>query len=118
MRSRVSRSLLEYVCLFFQRIELLAVPYEVPLICKVVAAALWDHENREIDGASPRGCIFSKCIPREVQAQQGETNQNTPRRIPILYVPLRIFGCLGAVLEGVHCNNLMHFVHKLMHPSR
>jgi hypothetical protein len=91
---------LEYVCLLFQRIELLAEPYEVPLICKVAAATRWDNENREIDGASPRGCIYSKCIPREVQAQQAETNQNAQQRIPILYVPLRIFGCLGAVFKG------------------
>jgi hypothetical protein len=32
-----------------------------------------------------------------------------------LYVPLRIFGCLGAVLKGADCNNPMHFHHKLMH---
>ena len=57
-----------------------------------------------------------KCIPQEVQAQQPEINQNAQQRIPILYVPLRIFGCLGAVLEGVQCNNLLHFVHKLLHP--
>jgi len=25
------------------------------------------------------------------------------------------FFCLGSRLEGVHCHNLMHFVHKLMH---
>jgi len=68
-----------------------------------VAAALWDNKNREIDGASPRGCIFSKCIPREVPTQQAETNQNAQQRIPILYVPLSIFGCLGAILEGGHC---------------
>jgi hypothetical protein len=32
-----------------------------------------------------------------------------------LYVPLRIFCCLGSRLKGAHCHNLMHFVNKLMH---
>ena len=45
---------------------------------------------RRTDGASPVGCIFSKRIPREVQAQQTETDQNAQWRIPTLYVPLRI----------------------------
>jgi hypothetical protein len=75
-----------------------------------MAAALRDSENGKIDGASPRGCIFSKCIPREVQAQQGETNQNAQQRIPTLYVPLSIFGCLGAVLRGGHCCKLLQTV--------
>jgi hypothetical protein len=81
-----------------------------------VAAALWDNKNREIDGASPRGCIFSKCIPREVQAQQAETNQNAQQRIPILYVPLTIFGCLSPVFASGRCCNLLHFVHKVLRP--
>jgi hypothetical protein len=75
MRSLAPRSLLECACPLFQRIESLAEPYEVPLICKGMAAALWDSENRKIDGASQRRCIFSNRIPREVQAQQAETNQ-------------------------------------------
>jgi hypothetical protein len=80
--------------------------------------------------AHPRGdAFFSKCIPREVPTQQAETHQKAQQRIPLLYVPLRIFGCLGAVLEGCtvticctlftncctpHANpKLMHFVNKL-----
>jgi hypothetical protein len=51
----------------------------------------------EIDAASPRGCIFAGRIPQEVQAKQSESRQNAQRRIPTLYVPLRIFGCLEAV---------------------
>jgi hypothetical protein len=41
-----------------------------------------------------------KCIPQEVLAQQPENDENARQRIPTLYVPLRIFGWLGAVLEG------------------
>ena len=44
--------------------------------------------------------FFAGRIPQEVLAQQPENNQNAQRCIPTLYVPLRIFGCLGAVLEG------------------
>ena len=44
-------------------------------------------------------------------------NKNQPTRPTTLYVPLRIFCCLGSRLEGVHCHNLMHIVHKLMHTA-
>ena len=43
------------------------------------------------------------------------SQQNQPTRQTTLYVPLRIVCCLGSRLECVHCHNLMHFVHKLMH---
>ena len=42
-------------------------------------------------------------------------NKNQPTRQTTLYVPLRIFCCLGSRLKERHCHNLMHFVHKLMH---
>jgi hypothetical protein len=36
------------------------------------------------------GCVFAKCIPQQVPAQQPETNDKCAERIPILYVPLPI----------------------------
>jgi len=76
-----------------------------------------DKENRKIAGASPVGCIFAKRIPRQLQVQQTETNENAQRRIPILYVPLSIFGCLGDPFRSCGYNNLLHFVHKLLHST-
>jgi hypothetical protein len=52
-----------------------------------------------------------------VQAQQSEANQTSQRRIPILYVPLRSFGCPGDLFPSAEYNNLLHFVHKLLHPA-
>jgi hypothetical protein len=65
---------------------------------------------------SPVGCIFAKRIPRQVQAQQPETKQQCAERIPLLYVPLSIFRCLGAPFPSAEYHNLLHFVHKLLHP--
>jgi hypothetical protein len=50
-------------------------------------------------GASPRGCILPNRIPPEVQALHRGSKRNAPRRIPILYVLLRILAYLGAVFE-------------------
>jgi hypothetical protein len=63
------------------------------------------------------GCIFTKCIPRQVQAQQPETKQQCVERIPILYVPLRDFGCLGDLFERSEYHNLLHFVRKPLHSA-
>jgi hypothetical protein len=52
-----------------------------------------------------------------VQAQQAETNKQCAERIPILYVPLSIFGCLGGLSPGAEYNNLLHFVHKPLHQA-
>jgi hypothetical protein len=52
-----------------------------------------------------------------VQAQQPETKQKCAERIPILYVPLSIVRCLGALFPSAEYHNLLHFVHKLLHPA-
>ena len=57
--------------------------------------------------------LFAKVLP----TQQAETNQNTQERIPILYVPLRNFGCLGDLFQRSEYHNLLHFVRKLLHPD-
>jgi hypothetical protein len=52
-----------------------------------------------------------------VQAQQPETKQKCAERIRILYVPLSIVRCLGALFPSAEYHNLLHFVHKLLHPA-
>lgn len=63
------------------------------------------------------GCVFARRIPQQVPAEQPETNDRCAERIPILYVPLRSFGCLGAPFPKREYHNLLHFVHKLLHPA-
>jgi hypothetical protein len=72
---------------------------------------------RQVDGASQWDAFLATCIPQEVQAPHQESKQNPPRRIPILYVPLRSFGCLRDPFPSGGYNNLLHFVHKLLHPT-
>jgi hypothetical protein len=63
------------------------------------------------------GCIFAKRIPRQAQEEKLVTNQKCADRIPLLYVPLRTFGCLVDLFERSEYHNLLHFVRKLLHPA-
>jgi hypothetical protein len=79
-----------------------------------MAEALRDNKS---GGTSPVGCVFARRIPQQVPAQQPEANDKSAERIPILYVPLSIFGCLGGLFPSVEYHNLLHFVHKLLHQA-
>jgi hypothetical protein len=49
--------------------------------------------------------------------RESTTNKSQPTRQTFLYVPLRSFGCPGDPFSSGGYNNLLHFVHKLLHPT-
>jgi hypothetical protein len=76
------------------RIGSLAEPLQVPLICKGMAEALRDNKNRSKWGRIPSGMRFCEMHPAKSASSATRNHPKRAVRIPILYVPLRSFGCL------------------------
>src|SRR5580658_11136664 len=53
----------------------------------------------------------------QLTSHQPGTRKHQAKRQTILYVPLSVFGCLGGLFRSAEYNNLLHFVHKLLHPA-
>ena len=76
-----------------------------------MAEAVWDGRNRKIEGASRTGMRCDRNASRqEPQQQEPKGTTKTQTTHPNPYVPLRVFGCLGAVFAAGECCNPMHFV--------
>src|SRR5450432_59216 len=118
MKSRASASLLEFPCRSSQKIGLLAGPCEAPLTCKGMAKAIWDGDNRKIEGAYQTGCRSTEAHPARTTTGATKRPPKHPTTHPNLMFHYRVFGCLGAVFPAGGCCNLSQTVSDARRQSK
>src|ERR1700733_12689916 len=83
---------------------------EAPLTCKEMAEAIWDEDNRQIDGASQMGCRGIEVHPTLTATGATRKHSKNPTTHPNLMFHYRCFGSLGGVFAAGGCCNLLQTV--------
>jgi hypothetical protein len=82
----------------------------MPLTYKAMAEAIWDEDNRKIDGASQTGCRGIEVHPTLTATGATRKHSKNPTTHPNLMFHYRVFGCLGGVFAAGGCCNLLQTV--------
>jgi hypothetical protein len=83
---------------------------KTPLTYKAMAEAIWDEDNRKIEGASQMGCRAIEVHPTLTATGATRKHSKTPTTHPNLMFHYRVFGCLDGVFAAGGCYNLLQSV--------
>jgi hypothetical protein len=75
-----------------------------------MAKAIWDEDNRKIDGASQMGCRGIEVHPTLTATGATRKHSKNPTTHPNLMFHYRVFGCLGGVFAAGGCCKLLQTV--------